>query len=67
MNGVIKRIVADKGFGFIRDERSGIEYFFHRSALKNSDFDSITVGQEVTFEDVEGVGGKGPRAEDVFV
>ena len=31
MNGTIKRMVSDKGFGFIAAE-DGSEYFFHQSA-----------------------------------
>ncbi len=36
--GTIKRIVSDKGFGFIADD-SGQEYFFHQSACQS--FDSL--------------------------
>ena len=31
MNGTIKRMVSDKGFGFVAAE-DGNEYFFHQSA-----------------------------------
>ena len=58
--GTIKRIVADKGFGFVADE-SGQEYFFHQSACQS--FDSLREGQAVTFQ--TGQGPKGPRAENV--
>lgn len=64
MNGIVKRIVRDKGFGFIANEQ-GSEFFFHRSALKNINFEELEEGREVTFEDAEGQ--KGPRAEDVYV
>ena len=36
--GTIKRLVRDRGFGFIRDE-GGQEWFFHRSGVQGS-FDS---------------------------
>jgi CspA family cold shock protein len=58
--GTIKRIVSDKGFGFVADE-SGQEYFFHQSACQS--FDSLREGQSVTFQ--TGQGPKGPRAENV--
>ena len=58
--GTIKRIVADKGFGFVADE-SGQEYFFHKSACQS--FESLREGQAVTFQ--TGQGPKGPRAENV--
>ena len=31
-SGTIKRLVRDRGFGFIRDD-NGQEWFFHRSAV----------------------------------
>lgn len=62
MNGVIKRIQSDKGFGFIRGE-GGEEYFFHKSAC-NGDFNRLQEGQKVTFEG--GMGDKGLRADSVY-
>jgi CspA family cold shock protein len=60
VNGTIKRLVHDKGFGFVADE-GGREYFFHQSACAS--FSNLREGQAVTF--VTGQGPKGPRAEDV--
>jgi CspA family cold shock protein len=60
-SGTIKRIQRDKGFGFIRDN-SGQEYFFHRSAVEG-DFDSLSEGQRVSFEEEQSP--KGPRAGSV--
>ena len=62
MNGTIKRMVSDKGFGFVAAE-DGNEYFFHQSACTSTPFDSMSEGQAVTFE--RGQGPKGPRAENV--
>jgi CspA family cold shock protein len=48
--GTIKRVVAERGFGFIAtdDEK---EYFFHRSGLDSSlDFDRLAEGEKVEFE-----------------
>lgn len=64
MTGQIKKLDKAKGFGFIRGE-NGTEYFFHRSAIKNGEFNNLRETQEVTFEDAEGQ--KGPRAEDIYV
>jgi CspA family cold shock protein len=61
--GTIKKIVSDRGFGFIAAE-DGKEYFFHRSGLE-SDFDSLTGGEKVAFE-IE-PSPKGPRANRVRV
>ncbi len=56
--GTIKRLVRDRGFGFIRDE-GGQEWFFHRSGVQGS-FDSLAEGQRVAFD--EETSPKGPRA-----
>ena len=61
--GTIKKVVADRGFGFITAEDEK-EYFFHRGGLDSSlDFDRLTGGEKVEFE-VE-AGPKGPRAMKV--
>jgi CspA family cold shock protein len=63
MNGEIVRVVADKGFGFIRGQ-DGVERFFHRSAVESSvNFNSLATGQRVSFEDEPSP--KGPRARRV--
>jgi CspA family cold shock protein len=59
-NGTIKKLVSDRGFGFIAAE-DGKEYFFHRDAVDN--FDSLNGGEKVTFE-IE-PSPKGPRAKQV--
>ncbi|HEY8680840.1 MAG TPA: cold shock domain-containing protein [Candidatus Dormibacteraeota bacterium] len=62
-NGTVKKVVNDRGFGFIAAE-DGKEYFFHRSGLDSSlNFDSLNGGEAVTFE-VE-ASQKGPRATRV--
>ncbi len=63
MQGTIKRLKQDKGFGFILGEDKN-EYFFHQSALKNVKFEELE-GRDVTFEESEG--SKGLRAEDIYV
>jgi cold shock protein len=61
--GTIKKLVSDRGFGFIAAE-DGKEYFFHRSGTEG-DFDSLNGGEKVTFE-IE-ASPKGPRAKSVRV
>jgi len=63
-NGVIKRLVADKGFGFVRAD-DGREYFFHQASCVDGNFDSMREGQKLTFD--AGEGPKGPRAENVRI
>lgn len=64
MTGTIKKIVVDRGFGFISSEQ-GQEVFFHRSVLINASFESLQPGQAVEF-DAE-TGPKGLRATSVRV
>ena len=61
--GTIKKVVSERGFGFIStaDEK---DYFFHRNALDSSlDFDRLVGGEKVEFEIEQSP--KGPRAVKV--
>ena len=61
--GTIKRVISDRGFGFIVDA-DGKEYFFHRDGLARSlEFDRLVGGESVTFTVQSGP--KGPRATEV--
>ena len=59
--GTIKKLVSDKGFGFIEGERG--ELFFHHTSVEGESFESLREGQAVAY--TEGSGPKGPRAESV--
>jgi CspA family cold shock protein len=60
--GTIKKILADKGFGFI-ETSPGKDIFFHMSSVEGVRFEDLRQGQRVSFS--EGTGPKGPRAENV--
>lgn len=63
MNGTIKKLTPDRGFGFIRGD-DGQEYFFHRSEVRGGlRFDELHEGQGVIFEPRQGE--KGPRAAEI--
>jgi len=64
VRGTIARLRSDKGFGFIKGPQ-GIQYFFHKSAVRDSSFDTLSEGDAVTFLPDESESGKGPRAEEV--
>jgi len=64
MKGKIKKIIQERGFGFINAE-DGTEVFFHRSALQDVDFDTLEEGNNVEFDLEKGY--KGPRAVNVKV
>lgn len=60
--GKIKKMVRERGFGFIRGD-DGKEVFFHRSGLNASDYDLLSEGDTVEYQVSEGA--RGPRAENV--
>ena len=60
--GTIKKVVEDRGFGFIAGA-DGNEYFFHRDAVDG--FETLRGGESVTFEIEQSA--KGPRANQVKV
>lgn len=63
MKGIVQRIVADRGFGFIKGEDDK-DYFFHHSALREGDFMSLA-NERVEFEATNS--SKGLRAENVVL
>ena len=64
MTGTIKRIVRDKGFGFITPDDGSDDVFFHRSRLApRVPFEDLREGDQVVFQTRQGE--KGPQAFDV--
>ena len=55
--GTIRRLVIDRGFGFIRTAE-GKDLFFHRNQLEGVDFNSVGEGQQVEFEVRQDPGGR---------
>ena len=62
--GKIKKLIGERGFGFISDT-DGREVFFHQNSLVDVKFSDLTESQEVEFE-VE-TSEKGPRAANVRI
>jgi CspA family cold shock protein len=61
MYGTIKKIVKDKGFGFIVPDDGSTDVFFHRSRVAPKvNFEDLREGEEVEFE--VRPGDKGPQA-----
>lgn len=48
-NGEIKRLIAGKGFGFIRHDETREDLFFHTSELVNVEFKDLEPGDRVSF------------------
>jgi len=49
-SGQIKRLVRDRGFGFIQPAGESEDVFFHSSAVVSGMFDSLNEGQTVEFD-----------------
>lgn len=63
MHGKVKWFSAEKGYGFIEREDNAGDVFVHFSAIQEEGFKSLTEGQEVEFDIVEGA--RGPQAANV--
>lgn len=61
--GTIKKLVADRGFGFIKGDQG--ELFFHHSEVQGTAFEDLHEGQKVEYQ--VGQGKKGPCATSVRV
>lgn len=62
--GRVKWFNESKGFGFI-EKNDGGDIFVHFSAIQSNGFKTLTEGQAVKFDIVQGK--KGPAAENVIV
>ena len=67
MKGTIKKLIRDRGFGFISVEE-GREIFPHTTALHAMIFESLIEGRPIEFDvekSLEDSRSKGPRAINV--
>ena len=63
--GTVKWFNDSKGFGFISLEDGSKDVFVHHSTIQGDGFKTLTEGQQVEFDEVQGE--KGPAAENVRV
>jgi cold shock protein len=61
--GTVKWFNDTKGFGFISVDDSSDECFVHHSSIQGSGFKSLSEGDRVQFDQVQGQ--KGPAAQNV--
>ena len=63
VSGTVKWFNDSKGFGFLTRDDGEKDVFVHYSAIQGDGFRSLTEGQRVEFDVVDGQ--KGPAAENV--
>jgi CspA family cold shock protein len=56
-NGTIKKLIADRGFGFIQTAE-GTDLFFHSSEVQGVGFSGLIEGRVVEFEKGQGRDGR---------
>ncbi|MCR4322573.1 MAG: cold shock domain-containing protein [Candidatus Azambacteria bacterium] len=63
MEGIIKKLVMDRGFGFIARDGEEKDLFFHSKELQGVTFEELKEGETLSFEVADGP--KGPSAVNV--
>ena len=63
MEGKIKTLISDKGFGFITVDGEEKDLFFHRNELQGVEFEELKVEDRVSFEETDSE--KGPNATGI--
>ena len=63
MEGTIKTLVTDKGFGFITVDGEDKDLFFHKNELSGVSYEELKEGDKVSFEKADSE--KGPNAVNV--
>jgi cold shock protein len=62
--GKVKWFNESKGYGFIEPEGGGRDVFVHYSAIQGEGYKTLSEGQAVEFEIIQGE--KGPQASNVL-
>ena len=55
--GAIRKLMREEGYGFL-ESADGREIYFHRNSVAEPGFDSLKMGQRVTFTEEEGEQGR---------
>ena len=65
LHGIVEKLFADEGYGFLRTLEENRQVYFHRNSVLNGDFDRLAVGTEVRFSEEEG--DEGPQASSLHI
>jgi CspA family cold shock protein len=66
MTGTVKKVMRQKGFGFITPDEGGDDVFFHRGSMApRVQFEDVNEGDSVQFQTRRG--DKGPVAFDLKI
>jgi CspA family cold shock protein len=66
--GTIKKLVSDRGFGFILldgEQESGKDLFFHRNDVQGAGYDALREGDQVTYDEANDERRNRPKAANV--
>ena len=64
VTGTVKWFHDSKGFGFVSPDDGSRDCFIHHSAIQGEGFRTLSEGEKVEFEVVDGE--KGPSAENLM-
>jgi len=65
ISAIITKLFTDQDYGFIKAIDTGKEVYFHRNSVVNVDFDELSVGNGVRYQETEGE--MGPQATSVMI
>jgi cold shock CspA family protein len=63
--GIVEKVFADEGYGFIRTLEEDRQLYFHRNSVLHDDFEHLAIGMEVRFTPEQGE--QGPQATSIQV
>ncbi len=63
--GTIKKLVRDRGFGFILAEGAEKDLFFHRSDVQGTSYDELQEGAQVEYDLATDERRESPKAANV--
>lgn len=63
VNAVVDEIMTEEDYGYIKTVDTGRRLYFHKNSVLHNDFDRLTIGTGVDFNEEQG--DKGPQASSI--